>query len=245
MLSELGPFSFTLDPEVTRFLSHVTILWTYVIDGVTYRYTDYYQINGYMPTYESLTSDEKNIVRIVSNMFEDLYDSVEGGPHLKEEFQTHFSAETIARCMELAVSRINRTSQPYTNYNVGAGPGARFPANGYSLLIMGTYLEVVRHLIRSYTEMPDMQGNPGVSYYDRSQYSKRWRDVLADEQDDFKEATRAFKRTLLGLGGGALIVSGGIFGTMGGWRSGHYSAATRAGRYMYPQSVVQVRPGAY
>lgn len=241
---EVGVYSFVIDPTTTSKLSQVTVLWNYKIDGISYQYWDYYQILGYMPTYESLNDGEKSVARIVSYMFEDLYDSVEGGPHLKEEFQTHFGNETIARCMELAMSWINTTSQPYTNYNIGLGTGPRFPAENYSILIRGTYLEVIKHLIRSYTEMPDMQGSPGVSFYDRSKYSDRWRAILNDEKDDYLKAVRSFKRSLLGLGGGALLVSGGIYGAAGYWRSGTYSAQARAARFTYPTSVVQVRPGA-
>ncbi len=241
-----GVYSFVLDPTVTALLSQITIGWEYVIDGITYQYWDYYQILDYMPIYESLNEGEKGVVRIVSAMFEDLYDSVEGGPHLKEQFQSHFGAETIARCMELAMSRINTTSQPYTSYNVGFGTGPRFPSDKYSILIMGTYLEVVRHLIRSYVEMPDMKGSADVAYMDRSQYMARWTNVLEMEKDDYKLAVVSFKRSLLGLGGGSLIVAGGIYGNInGGWRSGMYSAQVRGARFTYPASVVQIRPGAY
>lgn len=244
---EVGVFSVILDPNTTAQLSQIALKWEYTIDGSTYQYWDYYQILGYMPTYEALNDGEKGVIRQVAAMFEDLYDSVEGGPHLKEEFQTHFGTERIAQMMELAMNRINITSQPYTNYNIGSGglPGPRFPATGYSLLIMATYLEVVRHLIRSYTEMPTMQGSPGVAFYDRSNYVSRWRDILNDEADDFKSAVRSFKRTLMGLAGGALIVAGGIYGSAAYWRPGTYSAAARAARYAYPTSIVQVRPGAF
>jgi hypothetical protein len=242
---EVGVFSVVLDPALTSLLSQVALKWQYVIDGATYQYWDYYQILGYMPTYEALNDGEKGVIRQVAQMFEDLYDSVEGGPHLKEEFQTHFGTERIAQMMELAMNRINITSQPYTNYNIGAGTGPRFPESGYSLLVMGTYLEVVRHLIRSYTEMPTMQGSPGVAFYDRSNYVSRWRDILNDESEDYKAAVRSFKRSLMGLGGGALIVAGGIYGSAAYWRSGTYSAMARAARFSYPTSVVQVRPGAF
>lgn len=237
---DVGIWSFIIDPSLTQTLSLVTVHWEYSVSGVGYDYWDYYEIREPMPTYDAFTDNEKGIIRLVAFMFEDLYDSVDGGPHLKEEFQTHFGTETLARCMELACHRINSTSQPYTQYNVGAGVGTHFPMSYYSILVTGTYLEVVRHLIRSYTEYAVMQGGPGVAYVDRSQYADRWRAILADEKDDFARAVRSFKRSLLGLGGGSLLVSGGIFGSSSYFRSGFSAAAARAGRF-YPVSYVQVR----
>lgn len=238
---ETGVYSFLLDQEITQELSLVSVHWEYTIDTRNYQYWSHYEVLEPMPTYDSLTTGEKGVVALVTNMFGDLYDSVNGGPHLKEEFQTHFGTERIAQCMELAMSRINTTSQPYTHYNVGAGVGKRFPPESYSILIMGTYLEVVRHLIRSYTEIPTINGGPGVAYTDRSNYVDRWRAILNDEKEDYAKAIRSFKRDLLGLGRGSLIVAGGIFGQANYFRPGMWSAAARGLRF-YPMSYVQTRP---
>jgi hypothetical protein len=237
---DVGIFSFVISPVITQNRCLVTFKWSYTASGIDYVYWDYYEVIEPMPTYDAFSDNEKDIVRIVSEMFEDLYDSVEGGPHLKEEFQTHFGTETVARCMELACHRINSTSQPYTNYNVGAGVGDAFPMKFYSVLVMGTYLEVVRHLIRSYTEYSVIEGGPGVAYVDRSSYADKWRAVLNDEKDDYAKAVRSLKRSLLGLGGGSLIVSGGIFGQANYFRAGQYAMSARAGRF-YPVSFVVAR----
>lgn len=240
--ADTGVYEFTLDGSFTGDLALLSIQWVYSVQGNAYTFWDYYQILDPMPVFDSLNDGERGVVRIVINMFADLYDSVEGGPHLKEEFQTHFGTETIARCLELACNRVNITSQPYTNYTVGLGQTNRFPPTNYSVLVFGTYLEVVRHLIRSYTEQPQMAGGPGIAILDRSSYIGRWRDILNDEKDDYARAVRSFKRGLLSLGSGSLLVAGGIFGQSGYWRSGSYAASQRAARF-YPMSFVQVRPG--
>jgi hypothetical protein len=235
---DTGVYEFRLGSPVTQDLCLLSIKWVYRVQAEDYEFWDYYQVLDPMPTFDLLSDGERGIVRTVGYMFADLYDSVDGGPHLKEEFQTHFGTETIARCLELACNRINITSQPYTNYSV-IGNGKQFPEKHYSVLIIGTYLEVIRHLIRSYTEQPTMSGGPGVAYLDRSNYADRWRQILADEKDDYDKAVRSFKRSLLGLGGGSLLVAGGIFGSAGGfWRSGAYAAQTRAARFGYPISYV-------
>jgi hypothetical protein len=239
---DVGVYSIILDNSYTQDLSLIAANWKYILLGKTYQYWDYFEVLQPMPTYDAMSDGEKGVIRLVSNMFEDLYDSVDGGPHLKEEFQTHFGTETIARCMELACHRINSTSQPYKNFNVGAGVGEKFPEAYYSILVMGTYLEVVRHLIRSYTEYPVMQGGPGVSFVDRSAYVDRWRAILQDEADDFKRAVRSFKRSFLGLGGGSLLVAGGIYGAMNRFKPGGWAMAARGTRFMYPIAMVAVAP---
>jgi len=242
---EVGVYSFILDPSFTSLLSLLTVKWEYTVSGNTYTYMDYFEIREPMPLFDSLTEGEKDIVRQVIFRFEDLYDSVEGGPYLKEPFQTHFGTETVARCLRLAVNKINMTAQPYSSYIVGDAIGTRLPANAYSVVEFATYIQVIKHLMRSYVEMPTMEGSPGVSFYDRSNYLDRWRSILKDEGDDLDKAIVSFKRSLLGLGGGSLIVSGGIYGNISSWRSGMYSAQARAARFMYPTSVVQVMPGSY
>lgn len=235
---ESGVYEFTMGPAFTQDLCLVNIQWQYRVQGIDHTFWDFYQVLDPMPTFDQLSDDERGVVRRVSYMFADLYDSVDGGPHLKEEFQTHFGTETIARCMQLACDRINITSQPYTHYSVVGNGGKQFPPTHYSVLVMGTYLEVVRHLVRSYIEQPTMAGGPNVAFLDRTNYSDRWRQILADEKDDYDKAVRSFKRSLLGLGGGSLLVSGGIFGAAGGqWRSGAYAGSARAMRF-YPISYV-------
>lgn len=239
---DIGVFSMVLGPEITDSLGHITIQWTYLVDGETYEFWDYYQIREQMPIYDTLSENERGIVSMVNLMFADLYDSVDGGPHLKEEFQTHFGTETIARCLVLAGNRLNTTSQPYTSYVVGDGySGQRFPQEALPLLIQATYLEVLRHLVRSYVEQPNVSGGPGVAFLDRRDYMDRWRTVLNDEKEDFEKAVRSFKRGLLGLGGGSLIVAGGIFGAATWFKSGMYAMQARGARFMYPISTVIVR----
>lgn len=240
ILESVGVYSFILGPSFTSQLSLTSVFWQYSVGGSDYIYWDYYEVLEPMPTYDALSDNEKGVLRLVTNMFGDLYDSVDGGPHLKEEFQTHFGTERVAQCMQLSVHMINSTSQPYTKYTIGVIGGKAFPEDFYSILVRGTYLEVVKHLIRSYTEMPTVSGAVGVAMVDRQNYTDRWRAILQDEKDDFAKAVRSFKRSLLNLGGGNLIVSGGIFAQSNYFRPGGYSLATRGARF-YPVSYVNVR----
>ena len=79
------------------------------------------------------------------------------------------------------------------------------------LLEWATYLEVIRHLIRSYTEQPDAQGIQ-TARLDRRQYADAWRRILQDEEPDFRKALDQYKFAAMGLGRASVLVAGGIYG---------------------------------
>lgn len=236
---ETGVYSVDLTPTLTAERGNYAAVWTYTVDGSPLTFTDHLQVIEPMPTYDNLREEEKAVVEQVSWMLADLFDSTNGGPHLQEPFQTHFGYERIAQLLHLGATRINVTSIPVTNYGVGEG-SSKFPEILQPFLVLGTYLEVVRHLVRSYVEQPNFVGM-NVTYTDRRDYLQRWQSVLADEKRDFDKALVQAKRKLLGLGRGALLVSGGIYGGGArGWFKGMYAAQTRSMRF-YPYASTIIR----
>jgi hypothetical protein len=135
--------------------------------------------------------------------------------------------------MSQAVMKLNVTGYPVTSFGVTKDDQA-IPKNFAGLTLWGTKLEVIRHLITSYTEQPTF-ANMATTYTDRRDYADRWRAVLADEKDDYRKAIVMSKRSLLGLGRGSALVAGGIYG--GGARGmfipGMYASMTRSFRF-YP-----------
>jgi hypothetical protein len=232
-----GLYTYTLTPPVTNVVCLLKAVWTYQVGGVNLTYTEHLQIRDPMPTYDGFSDAEKGAVQMVVNLFADSYDSMTGGPHLIEEFQTKFTNERIAQLLNWAVQKMNMTKQPITNWVLSSpGTAGTFPANWWGLLIMGGYLEVLKHLIRSYVEQPDIR-NADVAYLDRRDYLSRWQTVLQMEQKEFDEMLTLVKRKMMGLGSTSMLVSGGIFGGGSGGNglfvSGTYAAATRAFRF-YP-----------
>lgn len=218
----------------------VVARWQYLVDATPVEYTTYAQISDPMPMFESLNPKAKEMVKLTQIMLADLFDSTDGGPWLTENFQTHFNAERLAQLATMAMHRINTLGIPVTNYRVEIG--RNFPPSVFdSLLARGLYLEAVRHLIRSYTEIPTFPGMQNT-YTDRRDYAQRWRSILDEEKPEFEKAIKNVKRSLLGLGGGSLIVAGGIYGGSGSlFRSGMYAAQTRSMRmYPYPMSVIRM-----
>ncbi len=237
--ADTGQFYYDLGPENTNQRGVMTAEWTYSINGKAFQYTDFLQILEQMPIYERLKESEKATVERVSWMFGDLYDSTEGGPHLIEEFQTHYGYERIAQLAHIAVDRINTIgfSKP-TTWGIEEGD-TPLPKEFSGILVMGTYLEVIRHLIRSYTEIPN-RPNMNVTYVDRTQYQQRWKTIYDMEYPEWKSMVKKAKLAYLGLGKSSILVGGGAYGTSSGmFKSGMYASAARAGRF-YPYANTMV-----
>ena len=228
----VGHYFFDIGPALTQQRGVLTAEWTYRVAGVALAYTDYLQVLDRMPTYEALSDSSRLVVEQVTWLFGDMFDSTEGGPWLQEQFQTHFDYERISQLMSMAATRINFAGVNATAYGVGADN--QFPPEWTPLLMWGTYLEVVRHLIRSYTEQPTWVGM-NVTYADRRDYSQRWQAILQMEEPQFTKAVIMQKRKMLNLGSSAMLVAGGIYGgAVGGlFRAGMYTAQTRSARF-YP-----------
>lgn len=236
-----GVYSVALTAEHTARRGNLAAVWSYTVNGMNLTYTDQVQITEYMPEFENLRDFEQDIVEQVAWMFADLFDSTNGGPNLTEQFQTHFGHNRIAQLMGQAVYWFNITGVPMTKFGVGNGT-TRVPAGYTGLLVIGTYMEVLKHFVRTYVEQPDFK-NMTVTYTDRAQYMQRWQQVYQMEKADYDKALKLAKRKFLSLGSGSLLVAGGIYGSSSRYfRSGMYAAQTRAGRF-YPAAPVAAIAG--
>jgi hypothetical protein len=270
---DTGMYFYELGPAQTANRGLLTAIWTYTVGGTAFQFIDHLQILDPMPLYDSLSDQEKYVVEQVSWMFGDLYDSTEGGPHLIEEFQTHWNYERIAQMQQVTVMRMNMIGNygnPPTTWAIGSagnpaytvagkqvtitqklpdgssttvsystpssttGTGTGVPAQFAPLVVMGTYIECMRHLARSYTEIPQRQGMD-VTFTDRQQYQQRWMSQVQDEYPRWEQQVKRAKMSLLGMSRGKALVAGGIYGgsAMGIFQYGQYAAQVRSWR-MYP-----------
>jgi len=231
---DVGMFHFDVGPTYTGQRGLLSAEWTYTVGDTTFTFTDDMQILEQMPNYDALSEESRLLVEQASWFFADLFDSTTGGPWLNENFQTHFTYDRMAFLLRIATMKFNVLGYPVTSYRVEQGGGSGIPENYTDLILWGTKLEAMRHLITSYTEQPDFR-NIATTYTDRRDYMTRWQSVLADEKPDYEKAVKMAKRSLLSLGRGSLLVSGGIYG--GGARSmyvpGLFAAMTRSMRF-YP-----------
>jgi len=231
---DVGMFHFDVGPAYTGQRGLLSAEWTYTVGGATFTFNDDMQVLEQMPNYDALSEESRLMVEQASWFFADLFDSTTGGAWLNENFQTHFTYDRMAFLLRMATMKFNVLGYPVTSYRVEQGSGSQIPENYTDLILWGTKLEAIRHLITSYTEQPDFR-NIATTYTDRRDYTQRWREVWADEKPDYEKAVKMAKRSLLRLGRGSLLVSGGIYG--GGARGiyvpGLFAAMTRSMRF-YP-----------
>ena len=228
-----GKFRYDIGPAHTGSRGLLSVEWTYSVDGTEFTFQDDMQILEQMPNYEVLNDKTKVMVEQASWFFADLFDSTTGGPWLNENFQTHFTYDRMAFLLRIATMKFNVIGYPVTQYGVSTGDKA-VPDNYNDLILWGTKLEAMRHLITSYTEIPDFR-NISTTYTDRRDYMQRWQAVLQEEKPDYEKAVKMAKRALLSLGRGSLLVSGGIYGGSGRsmYVPGLFAAMTRSMRF-YP-----------
>ncbi len=108
-----------------------------------------------------------------------------------------------------AVGRLTTLAFPHGRY----AADANFPVAVWgALLEQLLYIEVIKHLRRSYVEIPDIVLGTSISRGDRRDYLDRWGTILADEQEDLKIMLDNFKMAHMGLGNVSVLVAGGAYG---------------------------------
>lgn len=157
---------------------------------------------------------------------EDCFDTIEGGPWLKEKSLYNFDENKIAVFIPEALLDINVQMPPssfgldfFTTPTHIPGDNPNQP-----LLTKGVLCLTIRHLMRSYTEQPTVMGAQ-VVWHDRTRYQQMWKAIYDVEYADYIAAVRLWKRTTLNLGRSAL------------------STFSKAGR-LYPYASQRTR-GAY
>jgi hypothetical protein len=95
------------------------------------------------------------------------------------------------------------------------------PNDSIPIVVLGTLIQVIRHLMRSYVEQPAPMGSE-VAYEDRRDYLQRWQMILQDLQEEWWRMLLLWKRQYYHFGHSALSVhskAGRLYGTQGGsWR---------------------------
>lgn len=193
-----------------------TVRWTYSLGAVPQTFNTYVQVGTANSNYDALAQPMKLIVDSVWMRLSDLYDSPHGGPNLQTYFQTHYDRGRVAQLLRIAVGTLNTAAQPFQSYTIDGDGGASFPTEKWgALLERATYIEVLKHLRRSYVEQPLPNGAVNVTYLDRRDYLDRWGVILDDEAATFKSEMDVFKISNMGLGKPAILVSGGVYGRYG------------------------------
>jgi hypothetical protein len=229
----LGQYGVLLTGEDTQNEGLFTLSFAYTVDAVPDRYADYLEVGPPAPAYDALSVGYRAAVAAVWVRFADLFDSPLGGPHLATYAQSHFGRNRMAQLLRVAIGRMNTIAQPRTTYTLDGD----FPfASWGALLEQALYVEVLKHLMRSYVEQPDVALAASVSRLDRQSYMQRWQTMVEMESRDLDHQLDSFRMENLGLGAVRVLVSGGAYGRYGPVFLG--GAGQAAARGYFPVRVI-------
>lgn len=157
-------------------------------------------MQGIYPTIPSgtLTPEQQTALDLAWLKVEDGFDSIPGGPYLLDITRKNFSAQKASLFFPFALERINYT---FPNPSSPIFTLTDFPWKDHHVLMaQGLTLEIIHHLIRSYSEIPLPVGSGNITLLDRTTYQQRWKEIYDTEEEQFKNALRVFKRSYLQLG---------------------------------------------
>lgn len=150
---------------------------------------------------------------------EDCFDSELGGPWLRDKTLSYFDSSKIPRFVPEGLLMIN-SQPPLTQLDLGyfttpigetdpviiaLDPTATQPDPDRILIVQATLIAVIRHLMRSYTEQPNLQ-NANVAWQDRRDYLQRWGTILQIEEKWFHDYVLLWKRQFYNFGKTAMLV---------------------------------------
>jgi hypothetical protein len=213
----VGDYSITLASTESGTPGPYLVTWDYQLGGLAQHYETGIEIGPANPAYDNLTPEMKAIVDSIWIRLSDLIDSPGGGPNLTTYVQqSKFGRGRIAQLMRIGLGRLNTMAQPHSTFTLDGLGGSSFPVAQWGPLLESvTWIEVLKHLIRSYTEQPDFVGGGNISRLDRTKYAKAWRDVMVDEEVLVKGQVDVFKVSQMNLGRPAVLISGGVYARYG------------------------------
>lgn len=214
---DIGRYSVTLSSTETANPGLYYLHWVYTLASIPQEYrTDIEVPQSASTIYDTLSDGYRASVDGVWAMFEDLFDSDIGGPHLKMYAQTRFGRETIARMMGSALAYLNGAAQPHQSFTLDPA-GQQFPFNEWGgILDLMTYIRVIEHLMRSYVEQPQAQGVTPARL-DRRDYLDRWGQILQEAKAEMEQLLPVYKIAFMNMGRSALLVAGGLYGNIPSW----------------------------
>lgn len=136
--------------------------------------------------YAELDGGAAEVVDLVMMEFSDLFDNDAFGPFIQDF--TDFGKDRYAALLELAIGDVLiLVSIAGVSWDVESYPYHLPSAKRCAVLALT--IEVIRHLVRSYVEIPDTArvGAPDVV---RRDYLSRWQGLLNDYQQQLKDAAK-------------------------------------------------------
>lgn len=134
--------------------------------------------------YADLDPDAREVVDLVRDQFADMFDNDDFGPFIQEF--TNFGKDRYAEFLELAVGDVELVvSLTGLMWGVNSFPYSSVIAR--RCITLALTIEIIRHLMRSYVEIPDTARVQAPDIV-RRDYLTRWQGLLNDYQGQLKDA---------------------------------------------------------
>jgi hypothetical protein len=149
-------------------------------------------------------------IRVVADgvwtKLEDCFDAEDEGPWVQDMTLHFFREEKMEKFINDALFDINYQNPP-TNIGVSGFVGTdNVPTADYPLLVQAIFVQVLRHIMRSYVEQP-MPTGVQIAWQDRRDYLERWQSMYQLELEQYMRWLALWKRGFLQLGHSRLLVS--------------------------------------
>jgi hypothetical protein len=237
----IDTFNGALNPDGSGFLRYTEtdqkglFVWTaqfIFTTGEKRSYRDEFSV--YDPMEIPPQSQAHQVAEQVWFRLEDCFDAEEGGPWLRDMTLSYFDPSKIERFIPEGLLEIN-TYPPITNLDLAyfttdipatdsvllaVDPNAKQPDPDRIVIVQGTLLAVIKHLMRSYVEQPDVRGANAV-YQDRRDYLQRWQSIYQLEYAEWQRMIALWKRQFLNYGRSSLLIgskAGRLYGPAAGMR---------------------------
>lgn len=149
--------------------------------------------------YSDLSTEAQGIIEEVKARFGNLYDSINGGPHLADESPS-FDDDTYALLLKAAVQRVNSKGVVTKSFTLMGFP--YIEPIGEGAITLALVVEVIKHFILTYTEVTSATGMDGP-YLSRGDYMDRWEKTRTMFESDLDDAVAALDKAIITAGSGS------------------------------------------
>lgn len=170
------------------------------ISGLTKSVPCDYEVSD--PFVRAGSSPADGSVKMCWTFLEDCFDSEWGGPWLRDMTLAVFDQTKVRALIPQVLLDINN-QMPFTSYNETSFP---FTGDGEALFAEGLLVASLRHLMRAYTEQPDVVSSP-VAFMDRKRYQQAWKAQYDVEMEQWKKWLNRWKLQQYDLSHSSLLLA--------------------------------------
>jgi len=194
--------------DTSRLGHHIVVATFELVDSTTQSTRVDFEV---FDPFEIVDTPLRIVADGVWTKLEDCFDAENEGPWVQDMTLHFFREEKMEKFINDALFDINYQNPP-TNVDIGSFVTTNVNTNdslvtaNYPLLVQGVFVQVLRHIMRSYVEQPLPTGAQ-IAYQDRRDYLERWQGMYELELEQYRRWLSLWKRGFLQLGHSRLLVS--------------------------------------